>query len=359
MKRFGALTAVAILMAASLLGGLLSITGEVQAAWSGTGTTSPGSAYPNQTVEFRFDFVNTGEKALTISKAVLEITWGKSASTLNLRGNLTVEIDGRTNLTGTLTIPDIAPGDYSGNVTITAKASGILELSRSEDYPFVLTIDEVPLLHAAIQASPGSGDAPLTVSFSSDVLGGVGPYTYAWSFGDGTSGSNATLEHQYTKSGEYAVKLVVTDSLGNKASANTSIAATLAQLAVSIHSTEVNGVAPLSVTITSTVTGGTAPYSYSWTTGDGGTFDGDSFAYEYHEDGTYFVRLVVTDADGATARDVITIVVLSESEQAIDPVVETPLDLGPVMIIYIFVFVIASVSVVGFMIYRNRTRFRR
>ena len=107
------------------------------------------------------------------------------------------------------------------------------------------------------------------------------------------------------------------------------------------------------------VTGGTAPYSYSWTTGDGGTFDGDSFAHDYREAGTYTVRLVVTDADGNTDRDLITIVVLSESDQAIDPVVGTPLQIGPLMMAYIFVFVVASVSVVGFMIYRNRTRFRR
>ncbi|HUK89930.1 MAG TPA: PKD domain-containing protein, partial [Blastocatellia bacterium] len=75
---------------------------------------------------------------------------------------------------------------------------------------------------AAAKASPSSGLAPLVVSFdgtgSSDPAGGI--TTYAWSFGDGTTGSGPTVSHTYTKGGSYTATLTVTDTFGLQASAS-------------------------------------------------------------------------------------------------------------------------------------------
>ncbi len=69
---------------------------------------------------------------------------------------------------------------------------------------------------AAITATPPSGTVPLTVSFSSD--GSSDPdgtvVGYAWSFGDGNTGSGATAAHTYQGAGTYTAVLTVTDNAG-------------------------------------------------------------------------------------------------------------------------------------------------
>lgn len=69
---------------------------------------------------------------------------------------------------------------------------------------------------AAISASPTSGNAPLTVSFSSanafDPEGQA--LTYTWTFGDGGTSREANPAHTYSGGGSYNVTLVVKDSAG-------------------------------------------------------------------------------------------------------------------------------------------------
>jgi photosystem II stability/assembly factor-like uncharacterized protein len=61
-------------------------------------------------------------------------------------------------------------------------------------------------------ATPSSGGAPLTVSFGATAVGGTSPYTYAWTFGDGDSGSGATPSHTYPNLGNYTATVTVTDA---------------------------------------------------------------------------------------------------------------------------------------------------
>lgn len=74
---------------------------------------------------------------------------------------------------------------------------------------------------AFIMATPESGNTPLTVTFNS--AGSLDPdgfvTTYAWDFGDGTTGSGQTLSHLYSTVGTYTARLTVTDNLGATASA--------------------------------------------------------------------------------------------------------------------------------------------
>jgi PKD repeat protein len=51
-------------------------------------------------------------------------------------------------------------------------------------------------------------------SFIPTVSGGVPPYTYAWTFGDGGVSSASAPTHPYTSTGLYTVSVTVTDSLG-------------------------------------------------------------------------------------------------------------------------------------------------
>lgn len=80
---------------------------------------------------------------------------------------------------------------------------------------------------AIVSALPESGYAPLNVSFeggnSSDSDGSV--VAYDWTFGDGATGSGASVSHTYNTVGNYTATLTVTDSSGLQSSATQSIQA--------------------------------------------------------------------------------------------------------------------------------------
>jgi glucose/arabinose dehydrogenase/PKD repeat protein/type 1 glutamine amidotransferase len=73
------------------------------------------------------------------------------------------------------------------------------------------TADRAPVAVAA--GTPTSGQAPLTVQFSSagsnDPDGQ--PITYRWAFGDGTTSTQANPSKTYTANGNYTAQLTVTD----------------------------------------------------------------------------------------------------------------------------------------------------
>lgn len=75
----------------------------------------------------------------------------------------------------------------------------------------------------SILASPSSGTFPLPVNFNSTVIGGIAPYIYLWTFGDGTMSTNPAPNHTYTVNGTFTSTLTVTDSIGNTATSATTI----------------------------------------------------------------------------------------------------------------------------------------
>jgi hypothetical protein len=78
---------------------------------------------------------------------------------------------------------------------------------------------------AVMSATPSTGPAPLTVTFdgsrSLDPDGAV--TSWAWSFGDGASGTGPLTTHLYMTPGTYTATLTVTDSGGAIASASVTI----------------------------------------------------------------------------------------------------------------------------------------
>jgi PKD repeat protein len=310
---FGRTSVVTILVAILLVMGLSMTAGTAQARWEAEWDYSPTSAYSGTPVVFFFNITNIGGDPFTINEATYNVDWYWSSTSETLSGDMDLEPGETSVLTCAFTTPEVPKGRYDGSVKITARASGDW-WATDREYSAPFRIIDVPPLSVSVQANKVSGQAPLDVGFSAIVSGGVRPYHFEWDSGDGSTGIEATFTHRYVPVGSYDVIVTVTDAKGSKTSDVVTITVDPGNLMVAIQPRSVEGQAPLRINLNSSVTGGTGPFTYSWSTGDGGSGIAPSFWYEYTKSGTYQVKLVVTDDQGNTASDKITIVVLSSSD---------------------------------------------
>jgi PKD repeat protein len=145
-----------------------------------------------------------------------------------------------------------------------------------------------------------------TVTFdatpSTDPDGSI--VSYAWIFGDGTTGSGKVVTHSYSASGSYNITLTVTDDRG--VSVSTTKSATIGDTTAPTATLTFSPSAPKageSVFFNgqrSTPANGRYITDYRWDFGDGGSGSGETASHTYAAAGTYVVTLVVTDDIGKT-----------------------------------------------------------
>lgn len=104
--------------------------------------------------------------------------------------------------------PELAGEDWKLDVRLVGDGSGTPTVES-------ISILTAPAMSLLITRYPGRGIAPLNVTFVSLLSGGVGPFTYLWTFGDGWTSSSANTTHVYADPGTYTVTLNVTGSDGN------------------------------------------------------------------------------------------------------------------------------------------------
>ncbi|MCA0453051.1 MAG: PKD domain-containing protein [Chloroflexi bacterium] len=183
-------------------------------------------------------------------------------------------------------------GQY--NVTLTVTNAG----GSNTSAPQTITVNVAPVAPvASFTADQTTGNAPLTVNFTSTSTGDG--LTYAWDFGDGTTSADANPSHEYAQAGQYNVTLTVTNTGGSNTSAPQTITVNVAPVApvASFTTNPTTGDAPLTVNFTSTSTGD--GLTYAWDFGDGTTSADANPSHEYAQAGSYSVTLTVTNAGGS------------------------------------------------------------
>jgi PKD repeat protein len=164
----------------------------------------------------------------------------------------------------------------------------------------------------AVPGGPYAGTEGTAIAFdgsgSSDPGGTA--LTYAWTFGDGASGTGAKPTHAYATSGSFTVTLTVTNA-GGTASTPATTTATVANVAPAVtagpaQTVTAGSVLTLSASFSDPGTDG--PWAYTITWGDGSpattgsaTSQGPITAtHTYAAAGTNTVNVAVTDKAGAT-----------------------------------------------------------
>jgi len=156
--------------------------------------------------------------------------------------------------------------------------------------------------------------------------------SWKWDFGDGSSTSGKSPQHAYGGAGTYSVTLTVTDNNGSTAMISSRI--TAANIPPTAHLTANGEERKSDVKTNDTVTfDGSKSHddrnpartgrivSYQWDLDGDGTFEQETscptITHTYPNDGTYKVRLQVTDDGGATSlSNPVTIVVQNRAPSA-------------------------------------------
>jgi len=95
------------------------------------------------------------------------------------------------------------PGEYNVICRVTFWKSPRVTVQAGVN----IEVSVIQALAVSISANPGTGNAPLTVNFTSTVTGGgVGEvFTYAWDFGDSTASEEPHPTHIFNTIGTYFV----------------------------------------------------------------------------------------------------------------------------------------------------------
>ncbi len=198
-------------------------------------------------------------------------------------------------------------------VAVTPTDSGDFqnEFSRRVDIRLIpqgVILPNNPNLAPAFTVTPASPQAFSLVTFDASTTTNNGAAclnacTYAWNFGDGTTGSGISTSHEYRTISTFQVTLTVADIRGATATTvrAVTVSASTPPVASFVVSPTPAGV-DQDVFFNAEQSRATLPrqiVSYGWNFGDGRTAGGVTAARRYPAVGTYNIVLTVTDDAGA------------------------------------------------------------
>jgi PKD repeat protein len=149
---------------------------------------------------------------------------------------------------------------------------------------------------ASFTATSKNFTATFNASASKDTDGTIA--SYAWNFGDNTTGTGVNPSHTYAAGNTYLVTLTVTDNSGGTGTMQQSVTVSNAPPSAAFTSAAAGLVATFNGGGSVDSDGSIA--SYAWTFGDGSTGSGATPTHTYASGATYSVTLTVTDNQGAT-----------------------------------------------------------
>jgi len=211
--------------------------------------------------------------------------------------------DGSTASGSTATHAYGGTGSFTASVTVTDGNGG----TASDTVTLSITTVSVSASSSTTYEAPAR-----PIIFNAWAGGGAGsPYDFAWDFGDGTTGSGASVSHAYTNPGNYSVVVTGSDSLGASGTANLPTITIEnggggpgppgGPLTVAFTYTPSSPVSGELVYFTAYPRGGAGGYSCSWDFGDGTQPQTCTATHTWATPGGYNVSVLASDSNGTQA----------------------------------------------------------
>jgi gliding motility-associated-like protein len=153
----------------------------------------------------------------------------------------------------------------------------------------------MPKPTVAFTGTPTNGcNVPHTVNFNNTTTGGSG-FTYAWSFGDGSTSTQQNPSHTYNAGGNFTVRLIATNSAGCSDTLTRTNYVSINNIVANFSVNRTNPCVGQNVTYTSNSPGAVW---WRWTFGDGNTSTFENPVRSYSTPGLYTVTLIVRNSNG-------------------------------------------------------------
>lgn len=187
----------------------------------------------------------------------------------------------------------------NGTFTIVATLATALGGTATASTTLVIA-NRLTALETILGTGTPSFDVGSVVSVGASALGGTAPYSFSWSFGDGTTATGPTAQHAFSAPGDFIVSVTATDAHA-AAAQNWTLVAIYALPSVQLtlapsNTTDVG----IPITLNATVTGGSGARSANWSVGGGVTLNGLGARYAWSLAGDYTVTFRYVDLSGAT-----------------------------------------------------------
>ncbi len=200
----------------------------------------------------------------------------------------------------------------AGTYTVTATATD--EYGTMGTASGTVVVVGPPTVNAGSAFTVNAGTS--TTFSQATESGGTAPFTYSWTFGDGSTASGSlNPSHTYANPGSDTATVTVTDA--DNVTSSSSVVVTVNDVAPSVTLTApTSGEAGVSESFSASATDispavQAAGFTYSWMFGDGGTATGASPSHTFAAAGTYTVTVTATDEYGKTGTASGTIVIAS------------------------------------------------
>ena len=149
------------------------------------------------------------------------------------------------------------------------------------------------------------------VAFDGSATDSDGRVTdYTWDFGDGTTASGPSVTHTFTAADDYTVTLTTRDNDGATSTDTVQVSVVPNQppsASVSANKTAAKIDRPISFDGSGSSDPDGSITSYEWRFGDGSTASGPTATHSYGSAGTYDASLTVTDDNGDSTTETVTI----------------------------------------------------
>jgi PKD repeat protein len=258
------------------------------------------------TAVFTVTLATVSDRTITVNYATGDGTATAGSDYTAAAGTLTFA-PGQTSQTVAVSVTSDAADEPTEQFNLTLSGPVNAAISDGVGVTTILDDDSAPTADAGPDQAANEGAA---VQFSGSGLDADGnPLTFAWNFGDGSTGSGASPTHAYADNGTYTVTLTASDGANT---ATDTLVVTVGNVAPTASvfgpTTAVRG-QPVTYTFAAADPGtadAAAPITYAIAWGDGttetvqGPAAGVQVEHVYTGSGDHAVTVTATDKDGAT-----------------------------------------------------------